>query len=70
MTFSTDLYFKCYLSDGVYVGHDGSQFWLWAERDGREHSIALEPDTVTALYRYIDAFNKHINAGELNLEEI
>jgi hypothetical protein len=47
-----------YLADGVYIGHDGYQIWLTAERDGMVHKIALDADTLAALYRYAQQFMK------------
>lgn len=42
-----------YLGDGVYVGHDGFQFWLYTERGiGNYHCIALEPIALEALIAY------------------
>jgi hypothetical protein len=41
-----------YLGDGVYASHDGYQIWLRAERDGRVHEIALEPEVLAALATY------------------
>jgi hypothetical protein len=48
----TGLKMQRYLGDGVYAGYDGHQIWLWADRDGQRHSIALEYDTLTAFARY------------------
>jgi hypothetical protein len=53
---------KRYLGDGVYAGVDGVwagsdgvgfQLWLWAERDGMEHAVALDDTTLAALDRYV-----------------
>lgn len=44
-----------YLGDGVYVGHDGYQLWLYANH--HEHPtdrIALEPSVLEALIRYAE----------------
>jgi hypothetical protein len=43
---------KRYLGDGVYAGFDGFQIWLWCDRFGTEHSIALDKDTYIALCKY------------------
>jgi len=41
-----------YIGDGVYAAFDGYQIWAFADRDGFEHSIALEPNVLDALERY------------------
>lgn len=41
-----------YIGDGVYASHDGYQIWVRAERDGRQHEIALEPHVLAALFEY------------------
>ena len=41
---------KVYIGDGVYASHDGYHIWLTTERDGGEHSIALEPPVLDALF--------------------
>jgi hypothetical protein len=41
-----------YLGDGVYAGMDGFQIWLWAERFGVEHSIAIDASVYAALCKY------------------
>jgi hypothetical protein len=43
---------KRYLCDGVYVGFDGRQMWLWTNRSGVEHEIALDAETYVALCKY------------------
>jgi hypothetical protein len=62
---------KRYLGDGVYAGFDGYQIWVWAERDGREHAIAFEADTLAMLAQYT-ATLKHMahDAASLNREQI
>lgn len=47
-----------YLGDGVYCGHDHYQVWIWCERYGEEHSIALEPGLITLLTNYERDINK------------
>lgn len=42
-----------YLGDGVYAGFDGYQVWLWADRDGRRHEVALEGETIAQLVKYV-----------------
>lgn len=46
---TSELREKDYLGDGVYVGHDGYQLWVWTQ-DG--DSIALEPPVIDALNAY------------------
>lgn len=41
-----------YIGDGVYASHDGHNIWLKTKRDGRDHSIALEPEVLDALANY------------------
>jgi len=42
-----------YLGDGVYVGHDGYQFWLYTDRGAEGlHHIALEPNVLANLKDY------------------
>jgi len=41
-----------YIGDGVYVYHDGYQMWLYTERDGYRHEIALEIEVMTSLGEY------------------
>lgn len=43
-----------YLGDGVYAGFDGSQIWLWTERETGRHEIALQPPVMVALTDYAD----------------
>lgn len=41
-----------YLGDGVYAGFDGYQVWLWTDRFGVVHEIALDGSTYSALCKY------------------
>lgn len=41
-----------YIGDGVYASFDGYQIWLRVDRDGREHTIALEAGTFDGLMKY------------------
>jgi hypothetical protein len=46
-----------YLGDGVYATFDGFQVWLRTERaDGGQHVIALEPQVLKQLLRYVRLF--------------
>ena len=42
-----------YLGDGVYVGHDGWAVWLQTERSNGWHQIALEPEILDSLVKYV-----------------
>ncbi len=51
-----------YIGDGVYVGHDGYQFWLFTSNGIEETNwIALEPSVVKAFNRYIKEINEKYN---------
>jgi hypothetical protein len=67
----SDCKLRRYLGDGVYAGFDGSLIWLWAERAGREHAIAFEPETMASLAKYV-ADLKHMahDAESLRREQI
>jgi hypothetical protein len=60
-----------YLGDGVYAGFDGYQIWLWAVREGFEHAIAFEAETMASLAKYV-ADLKHMahDAESLRREQI
>jgi hypothetical protein len=60
-----------YVGDGVYAGFDGYQIWIWTDRDGFEHSIALDAPTMASLAKYV-ADLKHMahDAESLNREQI
>jgi hypothetical protein len=62
---------KRYLGDGVYAGFGGYQIWVWAEREGQEHAVALEPEVMASLAHYV-ATLKHMahDAQSLNQEQI
>lgn len=49
MTTPTD-----YLGDGVYVRHDGFQFWLIANDPASFERVALEPSVFRAFLRYVE----------------
>jgi hypothetical protein len=46
-----------YLGDGLYVGHDGHQMWLWTERDGILHYVAIEPAIWLRLLQWVVRLN-------------
>lgn len=43
---------RVYLGDGLFAQHDGFHIWLMAERDGVEHTVALEPEVLHAFDNY------------------
>ena len=45
---------EVYIGDGVYASHDGYQIWLSTERDGFQHRIALESETLAGLFSYVE----------------
>jgi hypothetical protein len=52
-----------YLGDGLYATFDGYHIWLWAERDGRRHEVALEPAVYRALVTYHDTLVAKLQTG-------
>lgn len=50
-----ELELRQYLGDGVYVGSDGFQLWLYTS-DGMtvQNRIALEPNVLKNLIEYVD----------------
>ena len=62
---------KRYLGDGVYAGFDGYQIWLWCDRFGTEHEIALDGTTYIALCEYSTDLADIIERKEpMNREQI
>lgn len=50
-----------YLGDGVYVGNDGFQLWLFLSNGIEEYNfIALEPQAISSLLAYY----KKISGGQ------
>lgn len=45
---------KVYLGDGLYAQHDGFMFTLITERRDALHFVALEPEVLTAFFRYVE----------------
>lgn len=43
-----------YLGDGLYVGHDGWQYVLKAERDSGTHYVCLEPEVLQNFLGYVE----------------
>lgn len=43
---------EVYLGDGAYARFDGFQIWVRADRDGRRHEVALEPEAFAELVRF------------------
>jgi hypothetical protein len=66
---------KRYLGDGVYAGVDavwggsgvGFQLWLWAERYGMEHAVALDDTTLAALDRYVKDLKRAVGNNPARL---
>jgi hypothetical protein len=51
---------EVYIGDGVYAHHDGYQIWVRAEREGREHSVALDSSVFRDLTAYKEATERKI----------
>lgn len=49
---------ETYLGDGAYARFDGFQIWVWADRDGRRHEVALEPEAFAALVKFDASLRK------------
>ncbi len=43
-----------YLGDGLYVSHDGYQFWLMANAHDSDVRVALEPGVLHSFFRYVE----------------
>ena len=52
-----------YIGDGVYAWTDGYHIWLKADRDGQEHTIALEMPVFEALVAYEGRLRKMYEAA-------
>ena len=48
---------ETYLGDGVYASHDGFQIWL-AVNDHENKVVALEPNVISRLFRYVEMLNQ------------
>ena len=48
---------ETYLGDGVYAIFDGYNVWLRAPREGGDHCVALEPEVLDALLRFVKALH-------------
>lgn len=44
---------ETYLGDGLYAWFDGYQVWLRAPREGGDHVVALEPETLEAFEQFV-----------------
>lgn len=44
-----------YLGDGLYVRHDGWQYWLFTQQ-GNE--VALEPSVLNAFFQYVEKISQ------------
>ena len=47
---------EAYLGDGVFASFDGSNVWLRAPRNGRDHYVALNIENWKALRMYAGAY--------------
>jgi len=47
---------ETYIGDGVYASYDKGMIKLRTERDGRDETIYLEPDTFNGLLRFVQKF--------------
>ena len=47
-----------YIGDGVYVGNDGFQIWLYVADEGGYNRVAIEPVVMEKLIRYNTLFVK------------
>jgi|HubBroStandDraft_6_1064221.scaffolds.fasta_scaffold596617_1 hypothetical protein len=66
-----DVKLKRYLGDGVYAGFDGYLMWLWTDRFGSEHEIAIDANTYFQLHSYwIDLADIIARKESLEREEI
>ena len=56
-----------YLGDGVYIGHDGYQFWLRLQsHENTEGQIALDRGTLDNMKMYTDRITKKADASRAN----
>lgn len=55
-----------YIGDGVYLSHDGYQFWL-AANNHENKVIALEPNVVMHLFRQIVRHDHALIEGMQNI---
>lgn len=58
---------KAYLGDGAYAeqdpGGDPGQIWVYADRYGITHRVALEPNAYLALKRFAAEVWPHVEKG-------
>ena len=59
---------KRYIGDGVYAGFDGVHIWVWCDRDGHEHSVAFEPETMARLTEYVSQL-KHMSHDPISMNQ-
>ena len=48
-----------YIGDGLYLKYDGFAIWLRAPREGEDHIVALEPDTMRNFIREVLKIERH-----------
>jgi hypothetical protein len=45
---------ETYLGDGLYASHDGFQLRLRAPRDGGDHEVIMDAETLRAFLQFLD----------------
>ena len=53
-----------YLGDGVYVGNDGYNVWLYVHGEAGYQRVALDPGTMTKLIHYNKLFMDALSRGD------
>jgi hypothetical protein len=53
------LHNEVYIGDGLYLKYDGFAVWLRAPREGEDHIVALEPDTMANFIREVLKIERH-----------
>ena len=49
---------ETYLGDGLYASFDGWQVVLRAPREGGDHWVALEPNVLGELWRFVESLKR------------
>lgn len=49
---------EAYLGDGLYARFDGWQIYLRTAREDGDHWVALEPEVLAALVRYVSSLRE------------
>lgn len=59
------LHNRMYLGDGVYVGHDGYQAWLYTDNGiAVTNKIALEPEVIDGFIKWLNQTKGTYTHGE------